>query len=496
MTYNYAKPTVLLTSSLAVLMMFSGMSYVFADDQNDFVSVNADRIKNDPVLAKILENIEKSRQEFSEIQQKTDQEKFIDERRTIAKNILEQEIAQMFKDNKDYTSLAAFNSFLKTVSDENTKTIFQGLFDYQQNKIDSAKTIMSDVLRNGGSLQAARDAYHDALQIPRSDMIQLVNDLNVQAGFSNPKIQDHFDEDGKLPRYESEQESIVSFVSLTTSAKNVNTSLKAETPVESVDEYKSKDTESKDTESKDTESKDTESKDTESKDTESKDTESKDTESKDTESKDTESKDVIESSNVDSKTENILIQELLDQIQFLKDKIADLEKNQNSKIQQAVLEQKTTESTLYADWVSNYYQGSGHKNAKMSDAQSIPVNALNRPNSYDDTLNSLTLGKLGQVTLGFSEPVTDKLIIYETSSEKNLQELAAIEVSVDGENWFLLKETQYRHGDSYVHEYIYDLSDIGCITQVKITDQSTSSSFGDGFDVDAIGASKLCTNPT
>ena len=465
MTYNYAKPTVLLTSSLAILMMFSGMSYVFADDKNDFVSVSADRIKNDPVLAKILENIEKSRQEFSEIQQKTDQEKFIDDRRTIAKNILEQEIAQMFKDNKDYTSLATFNSFLKTVSDENTKTIFQGLFDYQQNKIDSAKTIMSDVLRNGGSLQAARDAYHDALQIPRSDMIQLVNDLNVQAGFSNPTIQDHFDEDGKLPRYENEQESIVSFVSLTTSAKNVNTSLKAETSVASVDEDKSKDTESKDTESKDTES------------------------------KDTESKDIIKSSNVDSKTQNTLIQDLLDQIQVLKDKIAELEKNQKPKIQQAVLEQKTTGSILYADWVSNYYQGSGHKNTQISDARSLPINALNQPNSHENMYNSLTLGGNGQVTLGFSEPVAEKLIVYEASTEEILQELAAVEVSLDGENWFLLKETRYHHDSSYVHEYSYDLSEIGCITHVRITDQATSH-LGDGFDVDAVGASKLCTDTT
>ncbi len=103
MTYNLAKPTVLFTSSLAILMLFSGTSYVFADDKNDFVSVNADRIKNDPVLAKILENIEKSRQEFSDIQEKTNYEKLVDDQRSIAKNLLEQELEQMFKDNEDFT---------------------------------------------------------------------------------------------------------------------------------------------------------------------------------------------------------------------------------------------------------------------------------------------------------------------------------------------------------------------------------------------------------
>ena len=232
MTYNYAKSTpAVVASSFVMFLMFSGISNVFADNENDFVSVNAESIKNDPMIAKILENIEKSRQEFSNMQQKTTQERIIDEQRSVAKNILEQELAQMFKDNEEFTSLAAFNKFLKTVSNDNTKNIFQGLFDYQQNKIDSARIVIADVMRNGGSLQDTRDAYHEALKIPRSDMIRLVTDLNIRAGFSNSDIQDHFDDDGKLPRYDDEQESVVSFVDLTTSAQNVNSS-----PVETADD--------------------------------------------------------------------------------------------------------------------------------------------------------------------------------------------------------------------------------------------------------------------
>ena len=450
MTYNYAKPTKILTSLIATLVVFSGISYAFADNNDDFVSVTADTIKNDPVLAKILENIEKSRQEFSEVQQKTDQDQFIDERRTIAKNILEQELEQMFKDNKDYTSLAAFNNFLKTVSDDNTKTIFQGLFDYQQNKIDSAKTVMSDVLRNGGSLQDARNAYHDALQIPRSDMIQLVNALNVESGFSDPKIQSHFDENGKLPRYETEQESVISFVDLTTSAKNVNASpTQTEDSIETVK----------------------------------------------SEPKDIEASDDASSNNVSNTSENTLIQKLLDEIQFLKNKITELEKNQNPVIRQAVLEEKNNESIFFADWVSDYVQGYGHWVSPVEDTKSIPVNALNEPNSYNDVNNSLALGRQGQVTLGFSEPVTGKLIIYEASAEKNIREGAITKVSIDGENWITLKDIQHYHDGSYVHEYTYDLSNIGCITHVQLTDKAPSA-WGDGFDVDALGATQSCTDPT
>ena len=96
---------------------------------------------------------------------------------------------------------------------------------------------------------------------------------------------------------------------------------------------------------------------------------------------------------------------------------------------------------------------------------------------------------------GFSNPVTGKLIVYETSKEKNIREIATIEVSNDGENWILLTQTQYQKTNSYVHEYIFDLSNIDCISYVRITDNAPSN-WGDGFDVDAVGASHKCADST
>ncbi len=46
-----------------------------------------------------------------------------------------------------------------------------------------------------------------------------------------------------------------------------------------------------------------------------------------------------------------------------------------------------------------------------------------------------------------------------------------------------------------MHEYSYDLSDVGCIEYVKITD-TTSGKRIDGFDLDAVGATKSCTDLT
>jgi hypothetical protein len=432
-----------LTAVMTLAMVTLAVSDAFADDnsENDFVAVTADSIKNDPTLAKILENIEKSKEDLANTQQRTEQERLLDEQRDTANNILEQELAQMFKDNEEFTSASAFGNFLKKISDNNTKTVFQGLFEYQQNKVNAARDAMHNVLRNGGSLQDARDAYHEAAKIPRSDMIQLVTTMNINAGFSDPEIQNNFDDDGKLPRYDDEQESVLSFVDLTSYPKNVNTSTNSTAdptsqPLDETDVQNNTTTQN------------------------------------------------------DSTSTQDVIQKLLDEIQSLKNKIKELE-NHDATIQKAVLETQNSDSIKYADWVSDYLQGLGNNGHLIKDEKSIPVNALNAPNSYSDERNSLTLGRQGQVTLGFSEPVTDKLIVYEASSQKYINEIATVEVSADGENWTKLTQTQYQSDGSYVHEYAYDLSDVGCITHVRITDNATSN-WGDGFDVDAVGATKTC----
>ena len=85
MTCNYQKSTkqMLFASSFALLMLFSGMysvQHAFADDtENEFIPIASDRIKNDPFLVKILENMEQSKKEFSDIQQQNIQKQLIDD---------------------------------------------------------------------------------------------------------------------------------------------------------------------------------------------------------------------------------------------------------------------------------------------------------------------------------------------------------------------------------------------------------------------------------
>lgn len=445
MTCNYQKSTkqMLFASSFALLMLFSGMysiQHAFADDtKNEFIPVASDRIKNDPFLVKILENMEQSKKEFSDIQQQNIQKQLIDDQRSMAKSIAEKELRQMFKDNEDFTPLNSFNRFLDKVSNDETKIIFQGLFDYKEDRVNAARNAMKEVFKNGGSLLNARNAYHEAAKIPRVDMIQLVQDLNIKAGFSDPNIQQNFSSEGKLPRFDNESESALSFVDYTTSAPNVNSSSNNSTK-ETV-----------------------------------------------------QSSDESNNTNDNIVSNEITVQNLLNEIQLLKNKIKELEQKQDGTIHQTVLKQRDNDSLHFVNWISDYIQGKGHKGNPVGNV--FPVNALNEPDSRTDTSHSLALGRQGQVTLGFPELIGGKLIVYETSDEKTVRELATVEASADGKNWILLKQTQYHHDGSTVHEYSYDLSDIGCISHVRITDDAPST-WGDGFDVDAVAATQTCTDTT
>lgn len=445
MTCNYQKSTkqMLFASSFALLMLFSGMysiQHAFADDtKNEFIPVASDRIKNDPFLVKILENMEQSKKEFSDIQQQNIQKQLIDDQRSMAKSIAEKELRQMFKDNEDFTPLNSFNRFLDKVSNDETKIIFQGLFDYKEDRVNAARNAMKEVFKNGGSLLNARNAYHEAAKIPRVDMIQLVQDLNIKAGFSDPNIQQNFSSEGKLPRFDNESESALSFVDYTTSAPNVNSSSNNSTK-ETV-----------------------------------------------------QSSDESNNTNDNIVSNEITVQNLLNEIQLLKNKIKELEQKQDGTIHQTVLKQRDNDSLHFVNWISDYIQGKGHKGNPVGNV--FPVNALNESDSRTDTSHSLALGRQGQVTLGFPELIGGKLIVYETSDEKTVRELATVEASADGKNWILLKQTQYHHDGSTVHEYSYDLSDIGCISHVRITDDAPST-WGDGFDVDAVAATQTCTDTT
>ena len=169
----------------------------------EFTTLTGDEIKNNPIAQKILKNIEISKQRIAELQKRqnemTEQQKFIEEQRKIAKEMLDQDLKRMNKEQEPYTPRNSFASFVAGVN-STYSGIFWDEFNYLDQKIQLARQAMNTVLQNGGSYEDARQEYFKYAALTRQEMIEVNKNLNIKYGFADPEVQKIFDKNGRHPR--------------------------------------------------------------------------------------------------------------------------------------------------------------------------------------------------------------------------------------------------------------------------------------------------------
>ncbi|QLH08022.1 hypothetical protein C5F50_10075 [Nitrosopumilus ureiphilus] len=181
---------------------------VFA--QSDFKKIEGNDIQNNPIFQDILEKIEFSKKQYLKSQETKNtldaQQKLIDEQRTAAQESLKKELQRMEKNYEDFTPR---NAFTKYVSQLNTPNhdIFWDQFDYLQAKISLAKDARDSVLSQGGTYFDAMKKYVEFAKMPKIEMQNIVQELNIKHNLAQNDIQSYFDVNGKLPRYENDLES-------------------------------------------------------------------------------------------------------------------------------------------------------------------------------------------------------------------------------------------------------------------------------------------------
>ena len=199
----------LVYSTLLSLILLSSMStnesiQVFAQTADTKFTVrNAEQINKDPFAKSLLEKIEQMKQRIAEVEEakkkQQEHQKFIDQQRELVKQRLAQDLNRMHDKYKDNTPKAVFTSFVSSKPIE-THNVYWDMFNYQQQKVIDARKAMKTVLENGGSLQDARNAYHNEAAIKRVTLIDITKNLNVKYGLADEKVQSAFDKYGKLPR--------------------------------------------------------------------------------------------------------------------------------------------------------------------------------------------------------------------------------------------------------------------------------------------------------
>ena len=214
---NERKSSVI-TAIVTVLTLFATsfvVSDAFGQEQvSEFTVIEGDEIKNNPVAQQILQKIEESKRIMAELLAGkpvlTEQQKLVEEQRRIVKERLDADLKRMDKDYESYTPRNSFAKFVSSV-DPSFHALYWDQFNYMDEKIKIARIAKQLALADGATYEEAQAEYIKYASLTRVEMVNLVQDLNVKHGFADPRVQNIFDEYGKLVRYETDKDEAVCY---------------------------------------------------------------------------------------------------------------------------------------------------------------------------------------------------------------------------------------------------------------------------------------------
>jgi len=190
---------------LAALIVVTNFGFAWADTgaSNTNTILASDNIKNDPTAMKILQNIELFKQRYAAMQQKQQlvdqQNQLIEQQRKLAGEYLQADLAGMNNGNNLATPKYAYAVFVSHV-DNSAQNLFWEQFNFMQAKVQNGKDAMNRVLKNGGTMQEALQAYNNEATVHKDQLVSINKNLNVKYNLADGKVQSLFNKDGKLNR--------------------------------------------------------------------------------------------------------------------------------------------------------------------------------------------------------------------------------------------------------------------------------------------------------
>jgi hypothetical protein len=194
---------------VGVLFLATAQS-AFAEISSDFTRVDGSKeIAKNPTAQKILQQIELSKKILEELKsgtiktEQTEHQKFIAEQRRIVQEQLQRDLNQMNKDYEGFTSKNSYIKFLNKVPEQH-RQLYMEQFEYFDAKVQKAKSAKEQMLSGGASYHEAMAEYYKHAATKKVELIKVNMDLNIKYNFTDSELQSHFDEQGKLPRYEKD----------------------------------------------------------------------------------------------------------------------------------------------------------------------------------------------------------------------------------------------------------------------------------------------------
>jgi len=198
-----------LVSIVVLLIVPSNTGLAFADSDTEITVKVADHLNN-PFAIKIITEMEAQKLRYKQQQEQQEEQKIqqdpLEEQRKIASSSLQRDLESMEKKYEYYTPENAFARFVSSL-DPTLQPIYWDQFQYMSAKVNLAKAARDSVYERGGSFLEAQVEYFKYAAMPRVEMINVIEDLNVKYGFADQNIQDNFDANGKLPRFENDDDA-------------------------------------------------------------------------------------------------------------------------------------------------------------------------------------------------------------------------------------------------------------------------------------------------
>ena len=174
---------------------------IHAQTTTEQVSLFGD-LANDPVAQDILDKIERSKKMIEKLQAKNfetlEKQKELEEKRTEALEHLNNDLEKW----DDLWGYYTFDKMLERALENSpakfTDTIYDHPLKFTASKIDAGRAALYKVVENGGGPEEARDAFVNAAQITKSEMISANALYNVLTGSAYYNQQILFDSDGQF----------------------------------------------------------------------------------------------------------------------------------------------------------------------------------------------------------------------------------------------------------------------------------------------------------
>ena len=197
---------ILVSSTVLVISMAYLGTYCqafAATSEDQFQSngtITGNDLKNNPMVAKILSEIEYSKKQIAELQKNQKDQELVAQQRLIAKQledqayqILQTQVAQNSSDN-------AYSRFLDSVPSNDTKLVFHDEFAFTKQRVDAGHGAMQKILANGGTYEEAIQEFSKYAAIKHVEMVSLnqaLNDKYIQHQNNTTAIP--FDQNGRVP---------------------------------------------------------------------------------------------------------------------------------------------------------------------------------------------------------------------------------------------------------------------------------------------------------